>query len=972
MADYKKTRARPKADSTGKTPVSPKKEGKHLNEKDRLIASVVLFACGILLLLLAFIKGEKLWGFLHDVLFGLFGMCGFLTGVTLIYIAIRLGGDRPGLVRDRIYKTLLALLFLCGLVQVFFVGNLPGEGLFGHIGGLFESGTAFSGGGVLSLITAGPLLLFGEVGAKIIAALLVFVVVMLVSGVTLAQLVAHIRHPLARMRETAAEKRAIAQQIREDEAEYAKLERSRRAAVAERGYGAVEYGDDYSADEPKPAYDNAFTFGKSGSKSAEAIIEQRIETDRFNKKINALAQNIPQPPSPKNELRKTQMFESVMSAGIDNDDDDDEVTVPPISELRFADEDDYTPVSLNPLDLATGNTAPILNVPATTATNAPVPAITVAPPNTAVPVPAAVPAPAADTVPPWESDSNAVLDALGEYEKEREAEQLYATARETEIETELTAEPVQAQTQTQTESPDTAPAEAEVIIADERDTLYISEPLPYSLPPSDLLDTPVFERSDEDIDAEIDANSDKLISTLRSFGVQAHMVGVSRGPSVTRYEIQPGSGVKISKITGLSDDIALNLAAAGVRIEAPIPGKSAVGVEVPNKIVETVPFRSLIESEEFTDTKSKLGAALGKAISGESVICDVAKMPHLLIAGTTGSGKSVCVNTIIMSILFRSTPDDVRFIMVDPKSVEFMIYNGIPHLLIPVVTDPKKASGALAWAVTEMENRYKTFASYSVRDLKGCNAVLERNGEKPLPQIVIFIDELADLMMAAPGEVESSICRLAQMARAAGMHLVIATQRPTVNVVTGLIKANIPSRIALKVASQIDSRTILDTAGADKLLGKGDMLFSSVSMPKPQRVQGAWVSDKEVERVVEFIKNTFNLEYDESVMEEIEKQAEQLASAGRKKGTTAENEPVKNPADDIDTSDERLEDAIEAVIEFGQASTSYLQRKLGLGYGRAARIIDTLEKMGIVGAFDGKKRQVLMTRQQWLERFNNR
>jgi len=381
-----------------------------------------------------------------------------------------------------------------------------------------------------------------------------------------------------------------------------------------------------------------------------------------------------------------------------------------------------------------------------------------------------------------------------------------------------------------------------------------------------------------------------------------------------------------------------------------------------------VPLRALVESDDFRNTKSKLGAVLGKAISGETVICDIAKMPHLLIAGTTGSGKSVCVNSIIMSILFRSTPDDVRLLMVDPKSVEFMIYNGIPHLLIPVVTDPKKAAGALAWAVTEMTNRYKLFAENNARDLKGCNAVLAERGEKTLPQIVIFIDELADLMMAAPGEVESSICRLAQMARAAGMHLVIATQRPTVNVVTGLIKANIPSRIALKVASQIDSRTILDTAGADKLLGKGDMLFASVSMPKPQRVQGCWVSDKEVERVVEFIKTTFKLDYDESVIKEIDRQAE-LAAAGGKKGKGGE-EPA---ADDIDTSDDKLEDAIAAVVESRTASTSYLQRKLSLGYGRAAKLIDVMEKMGIVGAFEGSKpRRVIMSKQEWLERSMNR
>ncbi|MBQ7834457.1 MAG: DNA translocase FtsK, partial [Ruminiclostridium sp.] len=477
----------------------------------------------------------------------------------------------------------------------------------------------------------------------------------------------------------------------------------------------------------------------------------------------------------------------------------------------------------------------------------------------------------------------------------------------------------------------------------------------------------VHERSDEDINAEIQENAETLVDALNSFGVKVEFLGATRGPSVTRYELLPASGVKISKITGLADDIALNLGAEGVRIE-PVPNKKAVGIEVANKKVDSVPFREMVESTEFVETTSKLGSVLGKSISGEVVIADIAKMPHVLIAGTTGSGKSVCVNSIIMSILFRSTPDDVRLLMIDPKAVEFMIYNGIPHLLIPVVTDPKKAAGALAWAVTEMLNRYKLFSDNNVRDLGGYNKLAKtRDDIQPLPQIVIFIDELADLMMAAPGETEDSICRLAQMARAAGMHLVIATQRPSVNVVTGVIKANIPSRIALKVASQVDSRTIIDSAGAEKLLGKGDMLYFPVGMAKPMRVQGCWVSDKEVERVVDFIKNSFVLDYDQKVIEEIEKQAELAAQ----KAAGGKNED--DGGGDIDVNDEKLDEAIEAVIEAGQASTSYLQRKLKLGYGRAARLIDTMEELGVVGPYEGSKpRQVLMTKQDWYERKMNK
>lgn len=483
----------------------------------------------------------------------------------------------------------------------------------------------------------------------------------------------------------------------------------------------------------------------------------------------------------------------------------------------------------------------------------------------------------------------------------------------------------------------------------------------YRLPAFDLLNPIVHTKSDDDVNAELERNSVKLIETLDNFGVKTKIVGVCRGPSVTRYEIQPAAGVKISKITSLVDDIALNLASAGVRIEAPIPNKAAVGIEVPNKTVDTVSFREMIDSKAFAESKSKLAAVLGMDISGEIIMADIAKMPHILIAGTTGSGKSVCVNSIIMSILFRSTPDEVRLLMIDPKAVEFMIYNGIPHLLIPVVTDPKKASGALAWAVTEMLNRYKLFSDNNVRDLGGYNELAStRDDMDKLPQIVIFIDELADLMMAAPGEVEDSICRLAQMARAAGMHLVIATQRPSVNVVTGVIKANIPSRIALKVASQVDSRTIIDSAGAEKLMGKGDMLYFPVGMPKPVRVQGCWVSEKEIDRVVEFIKQSFSLAYDEGVMAEIDKQAELVGSKDKKSS---------DESGDIDVDDEKLDEAIEAVIEAGQASTSYLQRKLKLGYGRAARLIDTMESMGVVGEYEGSKpRQVLMTKQEWYER----
>jgi S-DNA-T family DNA segregation ATPase FtsK/SpoIIIE len=491
----------------------------------------------------------------------------------------------------------------------------------------------------------------------------------------------------------------------------------------------------------------------------------------------------------------------------------------------------------------------------------------------------------------------------------------------------------------------------------------------YVFPPITLLNRANNELKLSEAEAEMKQNADTLVDTLKSFGVQTRIVDIHRGPTVTRYELQPAAGVKIAKITGLSDDIALNLAAAGVRIEAPIPGKAAVGVEVPNKIKDIVAIRELIESNEFVTAKSKLSFVVGKNIDGDVLVGDISRMPHIIIAGTTGSGKSVCTNSIIMSILYKSSPDDVRMVLIDPKMVEFKTYDGIPHLLIPVVTDPRKAAGALSWAVQEMLKRYQLFADKNVRDLAGYNEAAIAGDFELLPRIVIVIDELADLMMAASNEVEDSICRLAQMARAAGMHLIIATQRPTVDVITGLIKANIPSRIALTVSSQIDSRTIIDTAGAEKLLGNGDMLYYPSGIPKPVRVQGCFISTKEVEAVVDFIKNERgeipNSEsgYSETIMREIEELQPSIKS-DKTANTNNENINVEELTDA-----DLTEKATEVLIEAGQASVSFLQRKLKLGYARAARIMDELEGMGIVGPYEGSKpRSVLISREQWLQR----
>lgn len=490
----------------------------------------------------------------------------------------------------------------------------------------------------------------------------------------------------------------------------------------------------------------------------------------------------------------------------------------------------------------------------------------------------------------------------------------------------------------------------------------IAAPVVYNIPSMNFLKKGTIQTNGSKSREEMSEKAAVLVNTLKSFGVEVRISCICPGPSVTRYEIQPAAGVKVSKITNLANDIAMNLAADSVRIEAPIPGKPAIGIEVPNTTKDTVSLRDILESDAFKNSKSKLAFAVGKDIAGSAIVGDVAKMPHMIIAGATGSGKSVCTNSIIMSILMNATPDEVKLILIDPKIVEFRVYEGIPHLLIPVVTDPKKAAGALNWAVQEMLRRYKQFAELNVRDIYDYNqkALQTDNDLAKMPQIVIAIDELADLMMAASKEVEDAICRLAQMARAAGMHLIIATQRPTTDIITGLIKANIPSRIALSVMSQIDSRTILDMGGAEKLLGHGDMLYLPNGMPKPVRVQGCYTSTAEIEQVVEFIKNQSQSSYDESIIEEVEHnipvtKADKSAQSG-------------DTGNELGSDAALIEQAIEYVVQAGQASTSSLQRRLKVGYARAARIMDELENMGVIGPYEGAKpRRVLLTPQQLAE-----
>ena len=480
----------------------------------------------------------------------------------------------------------------------------------------------------------------------------------------------------------------------------------------------------------------------------------------------------------------------------------------------------------------------------------------------------------------------------------------------------------------------------------------------YTFPSIDLLRQPAGTAADGT--AEMRENTKRLNETLASFKIEAHIINVTRGPSVTRYEVELDKGVRLNKLTTAADDIALSLGATGVRIAA-IPGKiSIVGIEVPNRAVTTVSLREVIDSPEFKKAKSKSSFAVGKDISGKCIIGNIAKLPHMLIAGTTGSGKSVCMNSIIISLLYKASPEDVKLIMVDPKMVELGIYNGIPHLLIPVVTDPKKAAGSLQWAVTEMMRRYKAMADAGVRDMASYNSIMECQGEgsQKLPSVVVIIDELADLMLVAAKEVEESICRIAQMGRAAGIHLIIATQRPSADVITGLMKANIPSRIAFAVASAMESRIILDTQGAEKLVGKGDMLYAPIGNGKPKRVQGCFVSDAEVEAVASYVKEHHISDYSQEVIEEIERKAAQTGS----KSNVSQPEPTQDEME----GDEMLPAAVDVILDTKQASVSMLQRRLKLGYARAARIVDEMEDMGIVGPFQGSKpREILITREQW-------
>lgn len=909
-------------------------------------SSIILFAIGVLLVLFTIIglisgmsrsEGDSLnmLDMIYSFLCGVFGFTVFFTGPILIYVAVLIATDKS---RTSILTKLLQLsggiVILSTAIQIFFVGSV-GEGttdFIGAVASLYSDGTRLTGGGIIGGLPAWILLMFGNVGAIVIIILIAFVFVMLISRKSLMDFLGAVGKPVKKAAVTAKEKHA--QHKEEMEALRREQEQLKLQAESENKERLAQLEMNTVGSEKTTLKD----------RQKENIEEQKKDSDNF---INEL-KNYNGIVSPKPDEAVQQSDEKLPDIAPESDIHTSCEKLPDLPAMTDKSADSTIENADYEKQISNVNAESKDIVCDTASTVDEYPPLPDYPPEEVNPVEAAL--------------NSFIEEANGEQETIRQREEQFVNDVSAPV-----SEPVDTVVG-KTIGDNAADEHSDEDEISEKLYTVTIDPDNHPLPPTALLDEIMPGKAQEDIDRELETNANTIVEALRSFGVQTKCIGTCRGPSVTRYELQPAAGVKISKITGLADDIALNLASSGIRIEAPIPNKPAVGIEVPNKIRDTVPFRQLIESNEIAEKKSKLAAVLGKDISGEIVIADIAEMPHLLIAGTTGSGKSVCVNSIIMSILFRSKPEEVRFIMIDPKAVEFMAYNGIPHLLIPVVTDPKKAAGALNWAVGEMLKRYSMFSEYNVRNIHGYNSLADKDLDmKKMEQIVIFIDELADLIMASKNEVEDSICRLAQMARAAGMHLVIATQRPTVDVVTGLIKANIPSRIALKVSSGTDSRVIMDEQGAEKLLGKGDMLFKSVSMPKPTRVQGCWISDKEVERVVDFLKNKFELDYDDDVMKEVERQAELV------KGNDKSSDSVGFESGDIDVSDDKLEDAIRIVVENGQASVSTLQRKLKLGFGRAARLVDVMEEMGIVGPSQGSKpREVLMTKEQYYERQMNK
>ena len=845
------------------------------SEKNRSV-SVALFSVGILIALMALIPGTAGWRSVHNFLLGMFGISVWITPVTLIMTSMIIGSDKQN--EDATVRAkwgIILTLVLCGAIQIFFVGELPGHGFGGVVKAVFDQGKELKGGGVMCLPVAGVLLkLFGKVGARIVAVLGIFTFVLLLTGQGVEEFFKLISKPFVLVGKS--------------------LDGLHSVIMG----GEFEYGFDGKDDEEDELFEPAPVPEKSFPPAEEKIAEPVIhnsapEEDLYEDDPDYLADAeafamLGMDPPPRRRRRKI---------------------IPPPEPVPEPQQEDMRGVP--------DENGFVFDVPIPGEEDIP----------EEKPVLPKLKRTGSKQPKPEEPETDDALDML--INRAAGAKVTLAPAKK---DAEPEAEP------------------EEEIVSEPEAPLYI-------LPGLDLLSLPDNRSNSAEAAAEMREKADTIVNTLRSFGVEVKIRNIYRGPSITRYEIQPGAGVKVSKIRGLEDDIALSLAAQGVRLEAPIPGKAAVGIEVPNDHKDTVTLREILSSSEFGSSHSKLAFAVGKDITGKCVVGDIAKMPHVIIAGTTGSGKSVCTRSIIMSLLYNARPDEVKIILIDPKIVEFKIFDGIPHLLIPIVTEAKKAAGALNWAVNEMMRRYNTFAEAGANDLRSYNEIAEEDEDlQHMPQIVIFIDELADMMLVAGKEVEDSICRLAQMGRAAGMHLVVATQRPTTDVITGLIKANIPSRIALSVMSQVDSRTIIDMGGADKLLGNGDMLYMPIGIGKPVRVQGCFASTKDINETLKFIKAQQTSEYDSSIIAAVDSYVPQT------KGDSGSMDSSVEAGSDEDY----ILRAAEVAVNAGQLSTSMLQRKLKLGYARAARIMDELEDMGIIGESEGAKpRRVLMSKMQF-------
>lgn len=804
--------------------------------ENRRFWSYILFFFGILELLITFVEGDGLWKWLHELNRGFFGVTVFLFAPMIIYVALMIASDvTHNKVIAKVVEGSVLMLLISGMAQIIQVGSVDGSSFWLKLVGLFNDGKQLRGGGLASALLGWPLLsLFKRVGAGIVIVLVAFTFIMLLTNVTLLQLLKAVSKPFV--------------------------------------------------------------------KSYEAVNEERIER----------AAQPPKPPREKKEPRRNGRVDIAKFYPDDGPDTAAEAFVPVAEAEEATDKVDASKIDM-----------PVHPVKAPVITHEKLEETAKTTDN--------------------EELKKIIENAIGDNREEKKSKD----------------EPVKPPVVNVDKNGQTTFFEKDNKIS------------AYVYPPVDILKYAKNPVASEIVQQEIQEKSAKLVETLETYGAKTRIVGIHRGPSVTRYELQPAAGVRVSKITGLADDIALNLAAMSVRIEAPVPGKACIGIEVPNDHRDTVSLRELIDSEEYRKAKGKLTFAVGKDIEGNIIIGDIAKMPHMLVAGTTGSGKSVFTNSIILSILYHASPDEVKLILIDPKKVEFPIYNKIPHLLIPVVTEPLKAAGALGWAVNEMNKRYLMFEANNVKNLQEFNDMVLEERNKPaeeqdevrakidlLPQIVIVVDEFADLMMAARSEVEDSVLRLAQLARAAGIHMIIATQSPRADVLTGLIKSNIPSRVSLSVSSNVDSRVILDESGAEKLLGNGDLLYKPVGVKKPIRMQSGYAATSEIREVVNFLKNEHTAEYSDEVIAEVEENTPQPKDSG---SAGSDNVSV-NPDDDL------VNQAISIIVQTNNASTAFLQRKLKLGFPRAARIMDEIEEMGIIGPQEGSKaRKINITKEEWAE-----